>query len=226
MKPQVPKLPCEKVTKKIHLAVLIYFSMNCASHPTIAIRTDLKPVRLVLTFHSALVGLIAIFAILMALVSVSPASAQTPDSPPWIALPFGDFFQLPVGSEGLVLNDRLLQAQGRQVQLNGYMVQQEKVAPGQFFLAQHPVLMSQHADGEADDLPPATVLVELALEQKDSFVAYTPGLIVIVGELDVGRKEDIDGRVSWVRLQLSSKSTQPMSGFEYLTYQHSMQHKH
>ena len=200
--------------------------MNCSSHPTIAIRTDLKPVRLVSTIHSAIVGLIAIFAILVALGGVSPVQAQTPDSPPWIALPFDDFFQRPVGSEGLVLTDRLLQAQGRQVELNGYMVQQEKVAPGQFLLAQHPVLMSQHADGEADDLPPATVFVELAPEQQDSFVAYTRGVIVVVGELDVGRKEAPDGRVSWIRLRLSSNGTRAMNGLEYLSYQHAMQHKH
>jgi hypothetical protein len=120
----------------------------------------------------------------------------------------------------------MLQAQGRQVRLTGYMVQQEKVAPGQFLLAQRPILMSQHADGEADDLPPVTVLVELSPEQQDSFVAYTRGVIDVVGELDVGRKEGSDGRVSWVRLRLSSNGTRTMNGFEYLSYQHSIQHKH
>ena len=124
------------------------------------------------------------------------------------------------------MNDRLLQAQGRQVQLRGYMVQQEKLAPGQFLLAQHPVLMSQHADGEADDLPPATVLVELAPEQQDSFVAYTRGVIVVVGELDIGRKEGPDGRVTWVRLRLPSNGTRSMNSLEFLSYQHAMQHKH
>jgi hypothetical protein len=106
------------------------------------------------------------------------------------------------------------------------MVQQEKVSAGQFLLAQRPVLMSQHADGEADDLPPATVLVELAPEQQDSFVAYTRGMIDVVGELDVGPKESLDGRVSWVRLRLPSVGTRTMNRFEYLNYQHSMQHKH
>ena len=86
--------------------------------------------------------------------------------------------------------------------------------------------MSQHADGEADDLPPATVLVTLAPEQQDRMVAYTRGVMDVVGVLDVGRHEGADGRVSWVRLQLPADSTRAMNGLEYLTYRHSLQHPH
>ena len=188
--------------------------------------TCLQTVRLISKLDTVLFDLIATFVILLAVVTMRPTQAQTPDTPPWISLAFSDFFQRPVGSGGLLLNERMLKAQGRQVRLTGYMVQQEEVAPGQFLLAQRPVLMSQHADGEADDLPPATVLVELSTEQQDSFVSYTRGVIDVVGQLDVGRKEGSDGRVSWVRLRLSSNGTRAMNNFEYLTYQHSMQHRH
>ena len=182
-------------------------------------------VRFIQLLDSALVGLVITSAIFIALLNVSSVKAQTPDTP-LITLTFSDFFVRPIGSGGLILKEQLLQAQGRQVQLTGYMVQQEKIAPGQFLLAPHPVLMVQHADGEADDLPPATVLVELAPEQHDSFVAYKRGGIIVVGELDVGRKEDHDGRVSWVRLRLPSSGTRTMNSSEFLSYQHAMQHKH
>ena len=141
-------------------------------------------------------------------------------------MPWRDFFQNPIGPQGLVVSDKLRQAQGQQVRISGYMVQQESGKPGQFLLTPRPVLMSQHADGEADDLPPATVLVTLAPEQQDRMVAYTRGVMDVVGVLDVGRQEGADGRVSWVRLRLPADSTRAMNGLEYLTYRHSLQHPH
>ena len=199
--------------------------MICLLYSNFAARIYLMVVRFIKLLDSALVGLVITSAIFIALLNVSYVKAQTPDTP-LVTLTVSDFFVRPIGSGGLILKEQLLQAQGRQVRLAGYMVQQEKVSAGQFLLAQRPVLMSQHADGEADDLPPATVLVELAPEQQDSFVAYTRGMIDVVGELDVGPKESLDGRVSWVRLRLPSVGTRTMNRFEYLNYQHSMQHKH
>ena len=137
-----------------------------------------------------------------------------------------DFFQFPVGPKGLQISAALREAQGKKVSLQGYVVQQEVAAPGQFLLTPRPVQMSQHADGEADDLPPSTVLVSLPAEQKDWLVAYTRGLVEVVGVLDVGRQEGPDGRVSWVRLQLDSEATRRMNAAEFFSYRHSMQHKH
>ena len=137
-----------------------------------------------------------------------------------------EFFQFPVGAKGLEINPSLQRAQGQRVALQGYLVQQEVAAPGQFLLTPHPVLMSQHADGEADDLPPSTVLVSLPAEQRDWIVAYRRGLVEVVGVLDIGRQEGSDGRVSWVRLQLDSEATRPMNATEFLTYRHAIQHTH
>ena len=137
-----------------------------------------------------------------------------------------DFFQFPVGPKGLQISPALREAQGKKVSLQGYVVQQEIAAPGQFLLTPRPVQMSQHADGEADDLPPATVLVSLPAEQQDWMVAYTRGLVEVVGVLDVGRQEGPDGRVSWVRLQLNSEATRRMNALEFFSYRHAMQHKH
>lgn len=137
-----------------------------------------------------------------------------------------EFFQFPVGAKGLEINPSLQRAQGKRVALQGYLVQQEVAAPGQFLLTPRPVLMSQHADGEADDLPPSTVLVSLPAEQRDWIVAYRRGLVEVVGVLDIGRQEGSDGRVSWVRLQLDSEATRRMNATEFFTYRHAMQHTH
>jgi hypothetical protein len=137
-----------------------------------------------------------------------------------------EFFQFPVGPKGLQISSSLREAQGKRVSMQGYVVQQEVAAPGQFLLTPRPVQMSQHADGEADDLPPSTVAVSLPAEQQDWIVAYTRGLVEVVGVLDVGRQEGPDGRVTWVRLQLDSEATRRMNAAEFFSYRHAMQHKH
>ena len=167
---------------------------------------------------------------LMMGVWVSTAIGQTPfqpsAQPESVRLRMTEFFQFPVGPKGLQISPSLREAQGKRVSMQGYVVQQEVAAPGQFLLTPRPVQMSQHADGEADDLPPSTVAVSLPAEQQDWIVAYTRGLVEVVGVLDVGRQEGPDGRVTWVRLQLDSEATRRMNAAEFFSYRHAMQHKH
>lgn len=164
---------------------------------------------------------------LMAFQCLHTANAQTPQTPVAQALRFSDFFKAPVGPLGLEVNPSLLHAAGKQVMLTGYMVQQENGSkPGQFFFTPRPVQMSEHADGDADDLPPATVLVKLAPEQAAWLVPHTRGLIQLQGMLLVGRQEAPDGRVTWVQLQLNPEATRGMNTFEFAGYLHSLQHQH
>ena len=139
-------------------------------------------------------------------------------------LRFRDFFRPPVGPTGLDISDTLRQADGQTVRLVGYMVQQESPAAGRFMLAPRPVQMSEHADGEADDLPPATVTVYLDPEQRDWAVPHVRGLVAVSGRLSVSRLEEQDGRVSWVRLQLEPDSVRSMSATELAGYLHNRQH--
>jgi len=46
------------------------------------------------------------------------------------------------------------------------------------------------------------------------------------GKVSVGRLEESDGRVSWVRLQLETEATRGMNAFEVANYLHSLQHIH
>ena len=160
-------------------------------------------------------------------VAMAPTRAAQPSvAAPAPELSFRDFFHLPVGPTGLALSERLRQAQGQTVRLVGYMVQQENPLPGRFMLTPRPVQMSEHADGDADDLPPATVTVYLDPSQSDWKLPHTRGLVAVTGELAVGRLEESDGRVSWVRLRLNSEAIRGMTPFELANYQHSLQHRH
>ncbi len=135
-------------------------------------------------------------------VAPAPQASHTSTPSPEL-LSFKDFFQWPVGPRGLDIHPRLQQANGQPVRLRGYMVQQDHGSHrGQFLFTPRPVQMSEHADGDADDLPPATVLVKLAPAQSTWVVPHTPGLIELAGVLSVGRQEADDGRVTWVQLQL------------------------
>jgi hypothetical protein len=155
------------------------------------------------------------------------AHAQTPaDAAPLAELRFQDFFTLPVGKQGLEMGPALRQADGKKVAITGYMVQQESSLPGQFMLTPRPVQMSEHADGDADDLPPAVLLVKLDASQSDWVVPHARGLIQVRGVLRVGREEGRDGRVSWVQMQLDPDATRGMNAFELAGYMHSLQHRH
>ena len=157
-------------------------------------------------------------------VSVATANSSTAAPP---LLSFNDFFKFPVSAKGLEMSPVLLQAHGKTVRLIGYMVQQENGSkPGQFLFTPRPVQMSEHADGDADDLPPATVLVKLSPEQAGWAVPHTRGLIQLQGQLSVGRQEGEDGRVTWVQLQLNPDATRGMNTFEFANYLHSLQHRH
>ena len=162
------------------------------------------------------------------LLALAPA-LQAQELPAASALPllhFADFFQQPIGPRGAQMTQTLLAANGQHVRLSGYMVQQERAALGHFMLTPRPVRMSEHADGDADDLPAAWAMVYLDASQKDFAVPYTRGLIEVRGVLSVGRLEERDGRVSWVRLQLDSDATRSMNAFEVANYLHARQHTH
>jgi hypothetical protein len=155
-----------------------------------------------------------------------PALAQNLPAANAPLLRFVDFFKLPMGSKGAEITPALLQADGQRVRLTGYMVQQERPAQGHFMLTPRPVRMSEHSDGDADDLPAAWAMVYLDPEQKDFAVPYQRGLMELSGVLSVGRLEEKDGRVSWVRLQLQPEATRGMNAFEVANYLHSLQHVH
>ncbi len=124
------------------------------------------------------------------------------------------------------MSPKLSSANSQRVRITGYMVQQEVPHLGRFMLSPRPVQMSEHADGEADDLPAALVTVYLDDAQKDWLIPYARGLMSVTGHLSVGRLEETDGRVSWVRLVLPAEATRGMDSTELTRYFEDQQHAH
>jgi hypothetical protein len=134
------------------------------------------------------------------LMAVGACRAQEEANPQ--VLKFTDFYRQPVGPRGLEPSERLASSAGRQVTLRGWMVAQELPSAGYFLLTPRPLRLSEHADGDADDLPPATVLVRLPAGRQSQAWPHQAGLIDVVGRLSVGRALEADGRISWIQIQL------------------------
>lgn len=118
-------------------------------------------------------------------------------------LKFSDFFKMPVGATGLEATEQLNLANGTRVCIAGYMVKMESPSPGQILLTPVPVVMSEHADGEADDLPVTTVSVLLTSDQQTWVVPHVTRQVAVTGTLRVGRREVGEGRISWIQLELT-----------------------
>ena len=130
-------------------------------------------------------------------------------------LRFREFFRSPVGPAGLEISDALRRADGELVRVFGYMVQYECPLHGRFMLTPLPVRVGDNADNDPDALPATTVVVYLHPGQKDLALPHMHDLLAASGRLDVGRKEERDGRVSWVRLQLESDASHFMNAVEF-----------
>ena len=138
-------------------------------------------------------------------------SAATEQQSNAAELRFRDLFRLPVGPKGLEPTERLRALDGKQVSMMGYMVHQEQPIANRLILAAMPISMSEEEDGLADDLPPNVVFVHL-LHSPETPLAYQRGVLKFTGTLSVRPKEEVDGRVSSVRLLVEGCERAAKSG--------------
>jgi hypothetical protein len=96
----------------------------------------------------------------------------------------------------------VLALRGRRVRVVGFMAQMEDAPRGLFYLTRRPVQADESGAGTAD-LPPQVVRVEVPARAGEE-IAWVPELVEAVGALEVGRAEDPEGRVSWVRVVLDA----------------------
>jgi hypothetical protein len=151
------------------------------------------------------------------LVFLSPIMAEggpraISTQPAYARLAFNEFFIVPVGPRGIEFTDKLRSLNNRRVTITGYMVEEEDPRPGRFLLAPMPQTLHDHEYGLADDLPASTLFVDLPHGLKTAPPAFRPGLLTITGILHIGNREEPDGRISWVRLELDDApitSSQP-----------------
>ena len=125
--------------------------------------------------------------------------ATLPALPANIAeLKFRDFFVLPLGEGEPKLTPLLHGLDGKRVRIVGYMARQEAPSPGAFLLTPMPMTLA----AAADDLPAATLFVHLPPALEAQTATHAAGLIALTGTLSVGNRQETDGRISLVRLQL------------------------
>jgi hypothetical protein len=133
-----------------------------------------------------------------------PASQSASPLPPLPAgvteLRFADFYQ-PPGRYGLEFTDKLRSLNGRKVRILGYMVRRTTPQFARFLLTPFPVQMHDTEYGLADDLPAATMGVELPRTHR-TVVPHTPGPMLLTGTLRLEPVEHADGRVTHVNLVL------------------------
>ena len=123
-------------------------------------------------------------------------------------LSFREFYKLPIGPNGLEPTAKLLSLKDKRVHLKGFMVKAEEPVAGIFMVTLVPVNIPEKEDGPSDDLPGATVFVHMPAEDRAKILAYRPGMWDLVGTLQLGAKDETNGRISYVRLLLDQAPAQ------------------
>lgn len=131
---------------------------------------------------------------------------QLPAAPEGVSdLRFDEFFRSPVGPKGLEFSPRLLELSGQRVRILGYQVKQSRPTPWTLMLAPMPLVSNEVEFGLAEDLPPSVVRVILPRGHQP-LTPHSRGLFLLTGKLEVGSREEPDGRHSLVRLQLDREN--------------------
>ena len=133
---------------------------------------------------------------------VGGSAVASPSLTPVENLRFSEFFVMPVGPRGLEPTSKLMTLRGKRVRIEGYMVEEEEPYPGLFLLTPFPVALAERADGPADFLPPATLYVHVPEAQSDERLPHRRERLALTGTLELGAREEVNGRFSTVRLRV------------------------
>jgi hypothetical protein len=113
---------------------------------------------------------------------------------------FAELFVTPAGPKGLEYTTNILALKGQPVRMTGFMVRHVNKDPAVFMLTEFPVSTMEHEYGIVDSVPPNVVHVLLP-ERKDYGTAWQPYAVTVYGRVELGRREEKDGRVSYVRIR-------------------------
>lgn len=121
-------------------------------------------------------------------------------------LKFSEFFIQPIGNRGLEYTAAIKKIASQRVRVLGFMVRQTRPAPGTVILTPYAMTTHEGEYGLCDDLPPSTLFVHVP-KYADLAVPFTPGPLLLTGTLELGPRQETDGRVSHVRLLLAPETT-------------------
>jgi hypothetical protein len=113
-----------------------------------------------------------------------------------------EIFRTPAGPKGLEYTDKAKSLDGKKVQVTGHMVRHAHADPRVFLFAPRRMVLFQAEFGTADDLPPYALHVISANAPEGKAARYLRDEIRVMGTLQLGPRQEIDGRISHVRLLL------------------------
>lgn len=117
----------------------------------------------------------------------------------YAALPFDKIYQLPAGPRGLEFTKKTQSLKGAKVRLDGFMVKHFHEDAGVFLFAGVPAMHNQVEYILAESLPTSLVHVLLP-EIPGRTPSWIPQRITVLGTLELGMRQEIDGRLSHVRV--------------------------
>ena len=117
----------------------------------------------------------------------------------YAAFEFGKVFKRPAGPKGLEYTGEARALDGKKVRMTGYMVRHWHEDASVFLFTEHPRVLNVAEYGLADDLPPEAVHViqEVLPGRAPDWVRQQ---LVVYGRMELGPRQEQDGRVSQVRL--------------------------
>ena len=117
-------------------------------------------------------------------------------------LTFRDLFRASSAAGGLEITERAQALAGKPVRLRGYMVRQSQPIPWAFILSPVPQSLHEREYGECDDLPVTAIHVFLPRSSPPIPTRFN-GMVAVTGVLEMGGREEADGRVSPARIRVT-----------------------
>ena len=131
--------------------------------------------------------------------SVVAAPVDQLDLTDYAPLKFEEIFVTPAGPKGLEYTAKANELKGKRVRMDGFMVKHFNDDPQLFMFTALPTSHNSVEYGLADSLPVSLVHVVMQVRPGDAPI-WTPRRLAVAGTLELGSHQEIDGRVSHVRL--------------------------
>lgn len=123
-------------------------------------------------------------------------------------LRFQDFFKPVIGDRGPEYTERIRSLHGKKVRVQGFMVREQSRKAGVFMLAPWPTRIESDGFCVYEDFPPATLHVLLP-EGDQRTAPFKPGLLSVIGVLEVRPAPMPDGRNCVASLRLENSAVLP-----------------
>jgi len=131
--------------------------------------------------------------------SVAEAPVDVLNLEAYTPLKFEEIFVTPAGPKGLEYTAKANELKGKRVRMDGFMVKHFNDDPQLFMFTALPTSHNSVEYGLADSLPVSLVHVVMQVRPGDAPI-WTPRRLTVAGTLELGSRQEMDSRISHVRL--------------------------